>query len=156
MGKLCCNKISPVSISCFNLKVVTPVSFSPLITAQLMGAAPRYCGNKLPCKFTEPIGGIFHTNSGNILKATTICRSAFSDFNSAKNSGFFNFSGCSTCKLFSTAYFFTALCCNCIPLPAGLSGAVITATILQPVFTNASNDATANSGVPIKTILNSL
>ena len=30
----------PVSISCFKKNVVTPVSFSPLITAQLMGAAP--------------------------------------------------------------------------------------------------------------------
>ena len=26
--------------------MVTPVSFSPLITAQLIGAAPRYCGRR--------------------------------------------------------------------------------------------------------------
>ena len=34
--------ISPVSISCFRKKVVTPVSLSPFIMAQFMGAAPRY------------------------------------------------------------------------------------------------------------------
>ena len=34
--------------------VVTPVSFSPLIMAQFMGAAPRYLGNKEPCKLIVP------------------------------------------------------------------------------------------------------
>ena len=117
-----------------------------------MGAAPRYCGSRLPCRFTDPMGGIFQTTSGSILNATTICRSACNAFNASKKSGFFNFSGCSTCRLFATAYFFTALCCISIPRPAGLSGAVITPTILQPAFTNASSDATANSGVPMNTI----
>ena len=51
-----------------------------------------------------------------------------------------------------TAYFFTALCCISIPRPAGLSGAVITPPIWNPAFTNASSDATAKSGVPIKTM----
>ena len=109
----CDNKILPVSISCFNLKVVTPVSFSPLMIAQLRGAAPRYCGSNDPCKLIVPIGGMFQTTSGNILKATTICRSAFNDLNSFRKSLAFNFSGCKVYKPFSTAYFFTALCCNC-------------------------------------------
>jgi hypothetical protein len=39
-----------------------------------------------------------------------------------------------------------------MPLPAGLSGAVTTPTILNPAVTNASKEATAKSGVPIKTI----
>ena len=36
IGKLSCIKMFPVSISCLSLKVVTPVSFSPFITAQLI------------------------------------------------------------------------------------------------------------------------
>jgi hypothetical protein len=39
-----------------------------------------------------------------------------------------------------------------MPLPAGLSGAVTTAAIGYPAFTNASKEATANSGVPINTM----
>ena len=35
-------------MAAFNLKVVTPVSFSPLMTAQLMGAAPLYDGSSDP------------------------------------------------------------------------------------------------------------
>ena len=38
IGSLSCNKMLPVSMAAFNLKVVTPVSFSPLITAQLISA----------------------------------------------------------------------------------------------------------------------
>ena len=41
MGTRSWRMTSPVSISCFRKKVVTPVSVSPLMTAQLMGAAPR-------------------------------------------------------------------------------------------------------------------
>ena len=37
---------SPVSISWRRKKLVTPVSVSPCIKAQLMGAAPRYWGNR--------------------------------------------------------------------------------------------------------------
>ena len=29
-----------------SIKVVAPVSVSPFMTAQLIGAAPRYCGSK--------------------------------------------------------------------------------------------------------------
>ena len=150
--KLCCSKILPVSISCCSLKVVTPVSFSPLITAQLMGAAPRYCGSSEPCTLTVPMGGIFQTISGSIRKATTICMSAFNDFNSSTNKGSFSFTGCSIFNPFSKAYFFTALSVSFMPLPAGLSGAVTTAAISYPAFTNASKEATANSGVPINTM----
>ena len=156
IGKIACNKMLPVSIACCNLKVVTPVSFSPFITAQFIGAAPLYCGNKLPCTFIVPIVGILQTTSGNILKATTICKSACKLFNASINSGDFNLSGCKIGKLFSTAYFFTALCVTSIPRPAGLSGAVTTATILHPSCIKACKLATANSGVPINTIRKSV
>ena len=38
--------IPPVSILLSIMNVVTPVIFSPFITAQFIGAAPRYCGNR--------------------------------------------------------------------------------------------------------------
>jgi len=41
---------------------------------------------------------------------------------------------------------------NLRPLPAGLSGAVTTETTLNPLETKASKEATAKSGVPMKTI----
>ncbi len=53
----------PVSISCFRKKVVTPVSFSPLIIAQLIGPAPLYCGNKEPCRLNVPKEGMGSANS---------------------------------------------------------------------------------------------
>ena len=59
-------------MACCNLKVVTPVSFSPLMMAQLIGAAPRYLGSKEPCTLRVPIGGKDQIDSGNILNATTI------------------------------------------------------------------------------------
>ena len=58
------------------MKVVAPVSLSPFITAQLIGAAPRYCGSNEACRLKVPKRGIAHTTSGNMRKATTICRSA--------------------------------------------------------------------------------
>lgn len=72
MGKRSWRSMLPVSISCTNWKVVTPVSFSPLITAQLMGAAPRYWGRREPCRLMEPMGGMDQTISGSIRKATMI------------------------------------------------------------------------------------
>jgi hypothetical protein len=42
-----------------------------------------------------------------------------------------------------------------MPLPAGLSGAVITATILHPSTTSLSKMVTAKSGVPMNTNLHS-
>ena len=42
IGILRCCMISPVSISCLRKNVVIPVSVSPLIIAQLRGAAPLY------------------------------------------------------------------------------------------------------------------
>ena len=130
-----------------------PVSVSPLMMAQLMGAAPRYCGRREACTLIVPMGGIFQTTSGSIRKATTTCRSALSNFSSSRNSGFLSFSGCNTFRLFSIAYFFTALSFSFMPRPAGLSGAVTTPTILHCAFTNASREATAKSGVPMKIIL---
>ena len=88
--------------------MVTPVFVSPLIIAQLIGAAPRYCGNSEACKLNVPYSGILQTTLGNILKATTICKLAFSDFRVFKKSSSFRLVGCSTLRLFSTAYFLTA------------------------------------------------
>src|SRR5690554_7008443 len=48
--------------------VDSPVSFSPLIMAQLMGAAPRYFGNNEACRLKVPLEGRAQTISGNILK----------------------------------------------------------------------------------------
>src|SRR6185312_39299 len=156
IGKLSCSRILPVSMACCNRKVVTPVTASPLITAQLMGAAPRYCGSSDPWRLTVPFGGMDQTTSGSMRKATTICRSAFSPRNSSRNPGFFSRSGCSSGNPLSKAYFFTALADSCIPRPAGLSGAVNTPTTLYPAATMASRLATANSGVPMKTIRGSV
>ncbi len=139
-------------MACCSLKVVTPVVFSPFITAQLMGAAPRYCGNNDACRLTVPCGGISQTTSGSMRKATTSCTSALSARSSSINAGFFNFSGCKMCRPLCAAYFFTALSCSFMPRPPGLSGAVTTPTTLKPACTTASSEATANSGVPIKTI----
>ncbi|MNY15370.1 hypothetical protein D3C86_1485790 [compost metagenome] len=143
----------PVSISCFRKKVVTPLSFSPLMMAWLIGAAPRYCGNREACRLMVPLAGISQTISGNILKATTTCKSACNPFNSSINKGSLSFSGCSTFKPFDTAYCFTALSCSFCPRPAGLSAAVTTPTTSKPACTKASKEATAKSGVPIKTNL---
>ena len=56
-------------------------------------------------------------------------------------------------KLCASENCFTALCCNCIPLPAGLSGAVTTPTTFILASIKAFKDATAKAGVPINTIL---
>ena len=147
----------PVSMSWSKKKVVTPVSVSPLMTAQLMGAAPRYWGNKAACTLNVPNSGIAHTTSGNILKATTTCRLALYERSCSTNSGSFIFSGWSTGKLCSSAYCFTCEGCSTLPCrPTGLSGCVTTATTLYSFSTSARSVSTANSGVPINTILRSL
>ena len=46
MGVSALSIMSPVSMSWSRKKVVTPVRFSPWMMAQLMGAAPRYCGSR--------------------------------------------------------------------------------------------------------------
>ena len=79
------------------MKVVTPVSLSPLMTAQLIGAAPLYWGRRAAWRLKVPSFGIDHTDSGSILNATP--------------------------------------------------------TTLYPASMRASRGATANSGVPIYTIL---
>ena len=150
-----CNT-NPVSISWSNKKVVTPVLVSPLIIAQLMGAAPRYCGNREAWRLKVPWGGIFHTTSGSIRKATTTCKSARKLLNCCKKVSSFNFSGWSTGSPWLTAYCLTALWESSVWWrPIGLSGIVTTATTLYPPSTSARKEATAKSGVPIKTILKS-
>ena len=76
IGKGFCKMMRPVSMSWSKKNVVTPVSRSPWIMAQLMGAAPRYCGNRAACTLNVPKRGIAHTTSGNMRKATTTCKSA--------------------------------------------------------------------------------
>ena len=55
-------------------KVVTPVSVSPLMTAQLMGAAPRYWGSRAACTLKVPrVAGPIPAWAA-CEKATTTCR----------------------------------------------------------------------------------
>ena len=143
----------PVSMSLSIMKVVTPVMRSPLITAQFMGAAPRYCGSRAACRLKVPSLGMPQTSSGSMRNATTTKRSAFHAASCERNSGSLSLSGCSTGRPCSTAYFLTADSCTSSPRPLGLSATVTTPTTLYPAFTRASSDATANSGVPMNTIL---
>ena len=130
MGTRTCWITFPVSISCCRKKVVIPVSVSPLITAQLIGAAPRYWGSNEACKLKVPNRGIFQTTSGNIRKATTIWRSAFHSRSACTKASSFSFSGCSNGKFCSSAYCLTGEYWILCPRPAGLSGIVITPTTL--------------------------
>ena len=139
----------PVSMRLSIMKVVTPEMFSPLITAQLIGAAPRYCGSRAACRLNVPRLGILQTTSGNIRKPTTTKRSAFQAARSLRNCSSLSFSGCSSGKPCSTAYFLTALSFILSPRPDGLSGTVTTPTTLYPPLTRASSGPTENSGVPI-------
>ena len=43
--------------------VVTPVTVSPFIIAQFIGAAPLYCGRSAACTLNVPKRGIAHTTS---------------------------------------------------------------------------------------------
>ena len=141
--------IPPVSMSLSIMKVVTPVIFSPLMTAQLMGAAPRYCGRRAACRLKVPSGGMVQTTSGSIRKPTTTNRSALNAFRASRKAGSRSFSGCRTGRPFSTAYFLTALSFILRPRPLGLSGTVTTPTTWYFFCRRASRGATANSGVPI-------
>ena len=143
-------RMPPVSIFWSIMKVVTPVMFSPLMTAQLIGAAPRYCGRRAAWRLNVPILGIFHTTSGSIRKPTTTNRSAFQAARASRKAGSLSLSGCRRGRPFATAYFFTALSFILSPRPLGLSGTVTTPTTLYPrPLVRASSGATANSGVPI-------
>ncbi len=149
----CLRMMPPVSMSLSIMNVVTPVIFSPLITAQLIGAAPRYCGSRAACRLNVPSLGMDHTSSGSMRNATTTKMSAFQAARALRNSESFNFTGCNIGKPFSTANFFTALSLTFSPRPLGLSATVTTPTTLYPPSSSALSGATANSGVPIYTIL---
>jgi len=71
MAKGFCRMMRPVSMSWSRKKVVTPVSVSPLMMAQLMGAAPRYCGSSAAWTLNVPYLGMPHTTSGSMRNATT-------------------------------------------------------------------------------------
>ena len=102
----------PVSISCLSRKVVTPVSLSPFMTAQLIGAAPRYWGRREAWRLNVPSRGIAQTTSGNMRNATTICRSARYERSSSRKASSFSFSGCRIGSPASNAYFFTSEYCT--------------------------------------------
>ena len=96
MGRRLWLIIRPVSMSSSRKKVVTPVSVSPLMTAQLIGAAPRYCGSRAACTLKVPKRGRFHTCLGSIRKATTTCRWASKARSWHRKSSSFMRSGCNT------------------------------------------------------------
>ena len=85
------------------MKVVTPVIFSPLISAQLIGAAPRYWGSRAAWRLKVPRRGMLHTSSGSILNATTTNMSGFQARRAERNPGSLSFTGWSTGMPCSTA-----------------------------------------------------
>ena len=105
-----CAMIAPVSMFSLMKNVLTPVSTSPFMIAQLIGAAPRYFGRRLACRFIVPNAGIFHTTSGNMRKATTTNKSAFKEVKSVKKDSSRNLSGCKMVSPCERAYCLTALC----------------------------------------------
>jgi len=119
---------SPVSTFSSMKKVVSPVSRSPLMTAQLMGAAPRYFGNNDACKFIVPNGGMVKTDTGNIRNATTTKRSADSSFSSAMKAWSARFVGVKMGIPQLSAVRFTGVALSFCPRPTGLSGPVTTPT----------------------------
>ena len=141
-----------MSISFSIKKVVTPVIFSPLIIAWLMGAAPRYKGKREACRLIVPIGGMAHIFSGSILKATTTKRSAEKSLSLPANPSSFRLEGCNTGILLAMAVSLTADSLIFNPRPEGLSGAVTTALTGNPPSIRISREGTANCGVPIKII----
>ena len=154
MGTRRCRMMSPVSISWRRKKVVTPVSLSPWMTAQLIGAAPRYCGSREACRLNVPKRGISQTTRGSMRKATTICKSARSSWSSSTKAESERRSGCSTRRPCAAAYCLTGDACSTLPCrPMGLSGIVTTPTTQYPPSTKALREATAKSGVPMNRIL---
>ena len=130
IGKVRCMMMRPVSMAWERKNVVTPGIVSPLIMAQFIGAAPRYCGRSEACKLNVPNRGMFHTTSGSMRNATTIWRSAFHSRKAFKKFSSFSFSGWRSGRFWDKAYCLTGENCILWPLPAGLSGMVMTPTIL--------------------------
>ncbi len=94
MGTISFSSISPVSMPSSIIMVVTPVSFSPSITAHWIGAAPRYLGSRDAWTLTHPRGGISSTSFVRIWpKATTTITSGFSSLRTWTNSGVRTFKG---------------------------------------------------------------
>ena len=115
MATRSCARIAPLSISWLSRNVVIPVSRSPLMMAQLIGAAPRYSGSSEACRLKVPRRGIAQTTSGSILKAMTIPRSGCNACKASRNAGSRNFSGCNTGTPSSRAAIFTSLSRRCRP-----------------------------------------
>ena len=154
MGTTTRVSMSPVSTPSFICIIVTPVSFSPLMIAQLIGAAPLYFGKSDAWIFTQPYFGISRISLDNICpKAATTKISACSCLNLSTHSGVLIFWGCHIVSPCLSAHSFTGGNCICPLLPLGLSGCVTTAAISCPASINASRAPTEKSGVPINTIL---
>lgn len=72
---------------------MTPVSVSPLIKAQLIGAAPRYCGSSEACRLNVPSFGAAQMISGSMRNAMTMPRSGLIERNVSTKAGSLSFSG---------------------------------------------------------------
>src|SRR5574344_1021398 len=88
--------MEPVSILSSRRKVVTPLSVSPLMMAQFMGAAPRYLGRREEWRLKVPKRGIDQMARGNILKATTTNISALISSSRLLNPESLRDSGCNS------------------------------------------------------------
>ena len=119
----------PVSILSLIIKVVTPVYLSPLIIAWCIGAAPLYLGRSDACKFTAPIEGIWNRIFGNFLNATIIKISGLISFIFSMKLISLKETGWNIGNPIFWASIFIAEEVNALPLPEGLSGAVITAEL---------------------------
>src|SRR5690606_30122474 len=156
MGSSAWRMMFPVSILSSMKKVVAPVRVSPLIMAQLIGAAPRYWGRREAWRLKVPKLGISHTCLGSILKATTTCKLASKALSSSRNPLSFRLVGCNNSSSLCRANSFTAEYCSLRPRPAGRSGAVITPTTCSPASRMACRLPTAKSGVPMNTMRSGL
>ncbi len=91
-------------------------------------------------------------NSAGIIKpyATTMIKSGSNKASFLCQVASLSVSGCSTSSPFSRATHLTGLARNFLPLPAGRSGWVTTATNSQSALISDFSGAKANSGVPAK------
>ncbi len=140
--------VGPVSIPSSSFISVTPLSLSPLTTAHVMGAAPRYFGSSDACTFTHPSRGASSTSRGRMRPyATTSATSTPCSRAHAPNSPVRSFVGCTTARPSSSARTFTAGGVTVSPRPAGLSGWHTTA-VTWAIPVSASSEGTAKAGEP--------
>ncbi len=142
---------SPVSTFSCKKNVVTPVSDSPFITAQLIGAAPRYLGKMEPCRLNAPFEACVYTFGGRMRYATTAITSGLSSPTASAKASSFTDSGCKMVSMpRASASFLTGVGVTFCPRPRSRSGPVTTAIGVYPASQSFFSDGTANSGVPMK------